>query len=182
MKPCFRRIQTKNPQRNGLERFGLTMRCPFCQVVQDRVVETRNHEDGYMIRRKRECRNCKRRFFTVETIERQSLRVVKSDETREPLDREKIRRGIERACSKRRVPSLRIERIVQNIEHEIFASFEDEVDSQQIGEIVMRHLAKLDEVAFIRFASVYKQFDNVDDFTNLIRDATDDEHVKADAL
>ncbi|MEM9826874.1 MAG: transcriptional regulator NrdR [Planctomycetota bacterium] len=150
------------------------MRCPFCQTIDDRVVDTRNHDEGFMIRRKRLCMSCKRKFFTVETIERQSLRVVKSDQSREPLDHEKLRRGIERACSKRNVPSGRIERTLQEIEHEIFALFEDEVCSNEIGEVVMKHLAELDEVAYIRFASVYKKFDNAADFIQTIQ------HIQTD--
>jgi transcriptional repressor NrdR len=121
-----------------------------------------------MVRRKRVCNSCQRRFATLEKIEQLSIRVVKRDETREPLDREKIRRGIERACSKRHVTSEVIERVVQDIETDIYASFESEVPAKFVGKIVMEHLAKLDEVAYIRFASVYHEFDNAEDFVQAI--------------
>jgi transcriptional repressor NrdR len=121
-----------------------------------------------MVRRKRVCNSCQRRFSTAEKIEKLSVRVVKSDQTREPLDREKIRRGIERACSKRPIPSTTIERVVQDIEADVYANYESEVTSSQVGDIVMRHLADLDEVAYIRFASVYREFDDAQDFIQAI--------------
>ncbi|MEM0926585.1 MAG: ATP cone domain-containing protein, partial [Planctomycetota bacterium] len=96
------------------------MRCPYCQSDQDRVLETRTTKGGFLIRRRRMCLACSRRFGTVEKIEQQNLRVVKRDETREPFDREKIRRGIERACSKRPVTSTRIDEVVQNIESQAY--------------------------------------------------------------
>lgn len=144
------------------------MRCPYCHVDNDRVLDTRAAEGGYMVRRKRICNSCQRRFATAEKIEKLSVRVVKSDQTREPLEREKIRRGIERACSKRSIPSSAIERAVQDIEADIYANFDSEVTSSQVGDIVMRHLAKLDDVAYIRFVSVYHEFDNAQDFVQAI--------------
>jgi transcriptional repressor NrdR len=144
------------------------MRCPFCHVDNDRVVDTRATEDGYVIRRKRVCGSCQRKFITLERLEEASIRVVKRDQSREPLDREKIRRGIERACSKRPVSSSQIEMLVQEIESEIYSIYLLEVAAEQIGEIVMRHLAKTDDVAYVRFASVYHEFDNVSDFINAI--------------
>jgi len=144
------------------------MRCPFCHADNDRVVDTRAAEDGYVIRRKRICGSCQRKFITLERLEEACIRVVKRDLTREPLDREKIRRGIERACSKRPVSSQQIEQIVQDIEQEIYSIYLLEVSTEQIGEIVMRNLAKTDDVAYIRFASVYREFDNVSDFINVI--------------
>ncbi len=149
------------------------MRCPYCHVDNDRVLDTRAAEGGYMVRRKRTCNSCQRRFATSETIEKLSVRLVKSDETREPLDREKIRRGIERACSKRKISSEKIERVVQDIEADIYATFDSEVTSNQVGDIVMRHLAKLDEIAYIRFASVYREFDDADDFIRIISTIND---------
>lgn len=144
------------------------MRCPYCHVDNDRVVDTRATEDGYVIRRKRVCGSCQRKFITLERLEEASIRVVKRDQSREPLDREKIRRGIERACSKRPVSSQQIELLVQEIESEIYSIYLLEVAAEQIGEIVMRHLARTDEVAYVRFASVYREFDNVSDFINAI--------------
>ena len=121
-----------------------------------------------MIRRKRVCGACHRKFMTLERLEETSIRVVKRDQTREPLDREKIRRGIERACSKRPVTGPAIEMLVQEIESEIYSSYLLEVSTEQIGEIVMRQLANIDDVAYIRFASVYRDFNDVDDFIDVI--------------
>lgn len=121
-----------------------------------------------MIRRKRLCMGCSRKFVTVEKIEKLTVRVVKSNLSREPLDREKIRRGIERACSKRQVSSSRIEECVQEIESAIYARFEDEVGAAEIGEIVMQHLRSLDEIAYIRFTSVYREFEDAEDFIRAI--------------
>ena len=144
------------------------MRCPYCQVDNDRVLDTRNAEDGFLVRRKRICNSCQRRFTTAEKIEKLSVRLVKSDQTREPLDREKIRRGIERACSKRPISTSVIDSVVQAIEADIYANFETEVTSAEVGDVVMRHLAKLDQVAYIRFASVYRDFDDAQDFVRAI--------------
>ncbi|MEO1528739.1 MAG: transcriptional regulator NrdR [Planctomycetota bacterium] len=145
------------------------MRCPFCHVDADRVMDTRAAEGGYLIRRRRICSNCNRRFVTVEKIEQLTLRIVKRHETREPFDREKIRVGIERACSKRPITSERIEQLVQSIEAEIYNDYETEIPARDVGQIVMQHLAKLDEVAYIRFASVYQEFHSAEDF---IREVT----------
>jgi transcriptional repressor NrdR len=144
------------------------MRCPYCHLDEDRVLDTRTAEGGYLVRRKRVCTNCNRRFTTVEKIEQANLRVVKRDETREPFDREKIRRGIERACSKRPVTSETIEQMVQRIEAEIHNDYETEIPAKEVGEIVMRQLASLDEVAYIRFASVYQEFHSARDFVREI--------------
>lgn len=144
------------------------MRCPYCHVDNDRVLDTRAAEGGYMVRRKRVCHCCGRRFTTLEKIEQLNVRVVKREETREPFDREKIRRGVERACSKRHIKSSQIEQVVQAIEADVYASFDSEVPASQIGEIVMRHLAELDEVAYIRFASVYREFHNAEDFVRAL--------------
>lgn len=144
------------------------MRCPYCHVDNDRVSDTRAAEGGYMIRRRRICSSCQRRFATTEKIEKLNIRVVKSDQTRQPLDREKIRRGIERACSKRPIKSETIDNVVQRIETDIYAAFDSEVTSTQVGDIVMDHLARLDEVAYIRFASVYREFDGAEDFIRAI--------------
>ena len=144
------------------------MRCPFCHVDNDRVLATRAAEEGFVVRRKRICNNCNRRFVTLETVEEPNVRVVKREDSREPFDREKIRRGIERACSKRPITSNRIDEVVQDIEAEIYRSFDSEISATRIGEIVMSHLATLDEVAYIRFASVYRDFDGADDFIRAI--------------
>lgn len=147
---------------------GYWMRCPFCHHDNDKVLDSRAAEAGYMHRRKRLCQDCQRRFTTIEQIEELNVRVVKNDETREPFDREKIRRGIERACSKQSIESDRIEDVVQAIETDIYAEFDFEIPASVIGEIVLRHLADLDEVAYIRFASVYREFGGADDFLRII--------------
>lgn len=144
------------------------MRCPYCHVDNDRVLDTRAAEGGYMVRRRRICNSCQRRFATTEKIEKLSVRVVKTDQTRQPLDREKIRLGIERACSKRPISSESIDHVVLSIETDIYAEFDSEVSSSQVGEIVMKHLAQLDQVAYIRFASVYREFDDAQDFIRAI--------------
>jgi len=144
------------------------MRCPFCHLDNDRVIDTRSTEDGSVVRRKRVCGSCHQRFMTLERLEEASVRVVKRDQTREPFDREKIRRGIERACSKRPISSQQIEGFVQEIEREIYQKSELEVPTTEIGEIVMKRLAHADEVAYIRFASVYREFEDARDFFNAI--------------
>lgn len=162
---------SKPPSRHFHHR-RCAMRCPYCHVDNDRVLDTRATEEGYTIRRKRLCHHCHRRFITLENVERLSVRVVKREHSREPFDREKVRRGIERACSKRPITSTQIERTVQDIEADIYGSFESEIPASQIGEIVMHHLAKLDEVAYIRFSSVYREFDNARDFMDVISHIT----------
>ena len=152
----------------GIRHFGLIMRCPYCHVDNDRVLDTRAADEGYMVRRKRICNSCNRRFATLEKIEQLLLRVVKRDNTRDPLDREKIRRGIERACSKRSIDSSVIEGVVQEIESDIYREHESEVPASEVGRIVMKHLSKLDQVAYIRFASVYHEFDDADDFIRAV--------------
>lgn len=140
------------------------MRCPFCHIDNDKVLDTRALDDGYIIRRRRRCAGCNRRFSTLERIERTTIRVVKRDDSRQPFDPDKLRSGIERACWKRPVTTERVQLMVLAIELEIREQFEMEVNSQQIGEIVMRHLSEVDQVASIRFASVYRDFSNAQDF------------------
>lgn len=149
-------------------RLASSMRCPFCHQDNDKVTDSRAADDGYMHRRKRMCQGCNRRFTTLEQIEELNVRVAKNNKNREPFDREKIRRGIERACSKRGVGSDAIEATVQAIEIDIYTEFELEIPARLIGEIVLRHLARLDEIAYIRFASVYREFDSADAFIEII--------------
>jgi transcriptional repressor NrdR len=134
----------------------------------DRVIDTRALNDGFIIRRRRSCVACKRRFSTSERIERTTIQVVKRDDSREPFDPDKLRSGIQRACWKRPVTTERIQSIVGAIEQEIREQFEMEVPSHQIGEIVMQHLSGIDQVASIRFASVYRDFSNAQDFIKAI--------------
>ncbi|MEM9657700.1 MAG: transcriptional regulator NrdR [Planctomycetota bacterium] len=140
------------------------MKCPFCRVDNDRVIDSRACQDGYSIRRRRECLSCKRRYTTYERIEESTIKVVKRDGSRVPFMREKIKRGLERACWKRPINDRDIERTVAAIENDVYTTFEAEIDSQRLGELVMDHLRDLDEVAFVRFASVYRQFEDATDF------------------
>ena len=140
------------------------MRCPYCHTDNDRVIDSRASQDGYAIRRRRECLACKRRYTTYERIEELSIKVVKKDGVRETFAPEKIRQGLAKACWKRPISDEQIEATVATIEGEVYASFEIEVGSGELGELVMRHLRVLDEVAYIRFASVYRQFKDVRDF------------------
>ncbi|MGH7192709.1 MAG: transcriptional regulator NrdR, partial [Candidatus Saccharimonadales bacterium] len=134
------------------------MQCPYCRVDNDRVTDSRASQDGFAIRRRRECLSCKRRYTTYERVEEPSIKVVKKDDARVPFEREKIKRGLERACWKRPVSDEQIEAIVAEIEREVYANFEAEVESGYLGELVMKLLRKVDQVAFVRFASVYREF------------------------
>jgi transcriptional repressor NrdR len=145
------------------------MKCPFCRVDNDRVIDSRLSQDGLAIRRRRECLGCGRRFTTYERPEETTIRVVKKDGSRVPFDRDKIRRGLERACWKRSINSRQIERATVAIENDVYRSFDTEVESSQLGELVLEHLRDLDEVAFVRFASVYRQFNDVHDFFEELR-------------
>ncbi|HEX4128914.1 MAG TPA: transcriptional regulator NrdR [Pirellulales bacterium] len=140
------------------------MNCPFCRVDNDRVIDSRASQDGFAIRRRRECLHCKRRYTTYERIEETALKVIKKDGTRAPFERDKIRRGLEKACWKRPISEEQIEAIVTAVETDIYANFDSEVHTQYLGELVMRHLRQLDQVAFVRFASVYREFKDVRDF------------------
>ena len=140
------------------------MRCPFCQTDNDRVLDSRSSEEGYAIRRRRECMQCKRRYTTYERLEELAIKVVKKDGIREPFSRDKIRRGLEHACWKRPLSDNQIDKVVAEIESDVYANFESEIETQQLGEMVMEHLGRLDQVAYIRFASVYREFKDVHDF------------------
>lgn len=142
------------------------MRCPFCRVDNDRVIDSRTSEDGYAIRRRRECVDCRRRFTTYERLEEMGVKVVKKDGIREPFDREKIRAGLAKACWKRPISDEQIAQIVGVIESDVYANFESEIESHDLGGLVMQHLSQLDQVAFVRFASVYRQFKDVRDFVD----------------
>lgn len=145
------------------------MKCPSCLEDNDRVLDSRVSQDGFAIRRRRECLGCKRRYTTYERIESTSVKIVKKDGTREPFDRVKIKQGLEKACWKRPVSDQQIEAVVAAVENELDATFESEVESRQVGELVMQRLRKLDEVAYVRFASVYRQFKDVRDFVEELR-------------
>ena len=140
------------------------MKCPFCGDQESKVVDSRHSEDGMSIRRRRECFNCQRRFTTYETVEILPIIVVKRDNSRQPFDRNKILNGMIRACEKRPVSSDDMENVVRDIEQIIQNSLEREVTSERIGELVMERLKPLDEVAYVRFASVYRQFKDIHSF------------------
>ena len=139
------------------------MKCIYCNCTESRVVDSRPTEDG-AIRRRRECEGCQRRFTTYEKIEMLPLLVVKKDNRREPFDASKVRSGIVKACEKRPVPLAEIEKLVQRVEMNVCQQPEQEITTEQIGELVMDGLKELDEVAYIRFASVYRQFTDVESF------------------
>jgi transcriptional repressor NrdR len=145
------------------------MKCPFCQADNDRVIDSRASEDGFATRRRRECLDCKRRYTTYERVERTTMKVVKKDGARVPFDRNKLKVGLEKACWKRPISDAKLEAIVSEVENHIEAHFDSEVESRYIGELVMQNLRELDQVAYVRFASVYRQFEDVQDFVEELK-------------
>ena len=144
------------------------MKCPACQQDNDRVIDSRSSDDGFSIRRRRQCTFCKKRFTTYERIERTTLKVVKRDGRREPFDRSKMKRGLERACWKRPVTDEQLEKIILSVENDV-ESMDHEVESHTLGEMLMNRLRELDQVAFVRFASVYRQYTDVQDFVEELK-------------
>ena len=140
------------------------MRCPYCSHEEDRVVDSRSCRDGMAIRRRRECINCSKRFTTYEYIENVPLSIIKTDGRREPFDRGKLLEKIQLACYKTTVSAEQIERLVDRIETALGNLNEKEIPAKQIGEQVMQHLRGINEVAYVRFASVYRQFKDKSDF------------------
>ena len=145
------------------------MRCPFCNQDNSKVVDSRPVEDTNSIRRRRMCESCAKRFTTYEKVETIPLSVIKKDQTREQYDRAKIQDGILRACYKRPIPIEKIEMTMDSIEGDIFDSADREIASTRIGEIVMEHLKDLDAVAYVRFASVYREFKDVSTFMDELK-------------
>ncbi len=140
------------------------MRCPFCENLDTRVIDSRPTEEGHAIRRRRECDSCNKRFTTYEKVEEMIFMVIKKDGSREAFDRNKVMNGMIKACEKRPVSIASIEKIVDDIERGLNNMMEKEVESKLIGEVIMEHLKELDEVAYVRFASVYRQFKDVNTF------------------
>ena len=140
------------------------MKCIYCGYLESKVVDSRPTDEGSSIRRRRECLSCKKRFTTYEKIDSLPLLVVKKDGERVPFDSDKIKIGIIKACEKRPVPMQDIETLVLNIEKAIFNTLRQEISTKEIGELVMRGLKDLDDVAYVRFASVYREFKDVDTF------------------
>ena len=146
------------------------MRCPYCKNDNDRVVDSRSKDEGRSIRRRRECLSCFRRFSTLEEIEDKTLYVIKSDGCREAFDVKKLTRGIQVACSKRPISINQIESMVTKIQIEIESSAVHEVESRKIGEMVSTMLKSIDEVAYVRFASVYRKFKDKEEFIKELHD------------
>lgn len=140
------------------------MRCPFCGFLESKVIDSRATEEGGSIRRRRECLHCGRRFTTYEVVEEMPLMVIKKDGRRELFDRSKLLNGLLRAFEKRPVPLNMIESLADKVEKELRNSMEREIQTRQIGETVMRYLKEIDQIAYVRFASVYRQFADVENF------------------
>ena len=140
------------------------MKCPFCAHIEDKVVDSREGKDGRVIRRRRECLKCERRFTSYERIDEIAFMVVKKDERREPYDRNKLLGGLRRACEKRPVSPGALEAVADKVEQMLQESTEREIATRLVGETVMEALRELDTVAYVRFASVYRQFQDVDQF------------------
>ena len=140
------------------------MRCPFCNYSESRVIDSRPAEEGTTIRRRRECLSCQKRFTTYEIIERLPLVVIKRDGSRQTFDKMKVINGMLRACEKRPVPVDSLQKAADEIEQELQNSLEREITSTEVGELVTRKLKDLDEVAYVRFASVYRQFKDINTF------------------
>ncbi len=145
------------------------MKCPYCQDAEDRVVDSRETREGTVIRRRRECQGCSRRFTSYERIDEIPYMVVKKDGKREAFDRAKVLNGLLTACEKRPVPVRKLEEIVEEAETQVQESPERELATEKLGELMMMRLRELDKVAFVRFASVYRQFEDVNEFLNELR-------------
>lgn len=146
------------------------MKCPYCGELESKVIDSRPTEDGEKIRRRRECLRCGKRFTTYEIVETVPLMVIKKDRSRQVFDRQKLLGGMLRACEKRPVSYEMLERAVDNIEQSLLNSYEREVTSIHIGELAMEELKKIDEVAYVRFASVYRQFSDLNTFMNELKE------------
>ena len=154
------------------------MRCPYCAFNDQKVVDSRDAREGVEIRRRRECLRCKRRFTTYERVEDMLPAIIKKDKRREPFNRDKIIQGLRTACKKRPVSINRLEKISDKIEHLLQERGEKEVPSALIGELIMRELHDLDEVAYVRFASVYRQFRDIEEFMQEISTILKDSKAK----
>lgn len=140
------------------------MKCMYCGCLDSKVIDSRSTEDGTIIRRRRECINCGKRFTTYETVENTPIFVIKNNGARQAFDANKLKTGIIKACEKRPVSSIEIDRLVDNIQKKIYNSLEQEVSSKEIGEMVCEGLKDLDEIAYVRFASVYRSFTDTSSF------------------
>lgn len=154
------------------------MKCPFCKTLENKVIDSRLSKDGDVIRRRRECLDCSRRFTTYERVEDILPLVVKKDGTREPFDRTKIKEGLKKACEKRPISIDVIDEVTDRIERHFQELGEKEIRSTDMGEMVMDALYHLDDVAYVRFASVYRQFKDISQFIEEVRELLDDSKVK----
>ena len=145
------------------------MKCPFCDDVEDKVVDSRMAKEGQVIRRRRECLSCKRRYTTYERVEESLPMVVKKDGRREPFDRQKILSGLKKACEKRPISVATIEGVTDRIEKRMQEMGDTEILSRTVGEEVMKELHQLDQVAYVRFASVYREFKDIDQFMDELK-------------
>ena len=145
------------------------MLCPYCGHLEDKVVDSRLSKEGRAIRRRRECLKCEKRFTTYEYIEEMMINVVKNSGVREPFSREKLKKGIMTACKKRPIPTEKIEEIVDNIERHLMNLNTKEFSTSKVGELVIKHLRKLDDVAYVRFASVYRKFKDKSEFMDELK-------------
>lgn len=147
---------------------GITMKCMYCGSVESKVVDSRQNEDGTSIRRRRECENCGKRFTTYETIEHTPIMVIKKDGSRQAFDIQKVKKGIMKAIEKRAVPMAAIDKLVSDIQRSIFNLLDQEISSDYVGDMVMDGLKELDEVAYVRYASVHRQFKDINSLLNEI--------------
>ncbi len=150
------------------------MKCPYCGFVESKVIDSRPTDESAAIRRRRECLKCGKRFTTYEKLESISLIVIKKDQSRQQYDRDKVLKGIITACEKRPISLAQMEQVADDIESELYQSMEREVDTATIGEKVMDRLKNLDEVAYVRFASVYKRFEDIHTFMDELKDLIND--------
>lgn len=149
------------------------MKCPYCGELESKVIDSRPTEDGEKIRRRRECLSCSKRFTTYEIVETVPVMVIKKDHSREAFDRQKLLAGMLRACEKRPVSYQMLEQAVNEIEQTVLNSYEREVTSLEIGELAMQQLKSIDEVAYVRFASVYRQFSDINTFMDELKELLD---------
>ena len=149
------------------------MKCPFCGEDDTRVIDSRPADENMSIRRRRQCDKCQKRFTTYEKVEAIPLVVIKKDQTREPYDRTKIEKGVFRSCHKRPISVPQMNHLVDQVEAQVFSKEEREIPSSYIGELVMRYLEELDAVAYVRFASIYREFKDVDTFMEELKKILD---------
>lgn len=145
------------------------MKCPFCGETNNKVIDSRLSKDGNVIRRRRECIDCSRRFTTYEHIEEIPVMIIKKDGRREVFNKDKVRIGMQRACEKRKISMNVIEQFIENLERDLRETGEKEIPASQIGQMIMDKLHELDDVAYVRFASVYREFKDVNDFVSELK-------------